>query len=73
MLNLNEQYITDKNGNRTAVVIPIDKFEELQFLLTETLEMPDYQDVTSAVVEGLQDVRSHQTIPMEALLNALRD
>ena len=73
MLNLNEQYITDKNGNRMAVVIPIDKFEELQSLLPETIEMPDCQDVTSAIVEGLQDVKSNQTIPMEALLNALRD
>jgi len=73
MLNLKGQCITDKNEKCMAVVIPIDKFEELKSLLPETIEMPDCQDVTSAVVEGLQDVRSHQTIPMEALLNALRD
>jgi PHD/YefM family antitoxin component YafN of YafNO toxin-antitoxin module len=73
MLNLNEQYITDRDGNRTAVVISISKFEELQERLTIKEDEPDCDDVTDAINEGLEDVKTGQTVAMEDLLNALRD
>ena len=77
MINLEEQYITDQNGNRTAAIIPISKFEALKRLLNNEFELdeesPDCADVTEAIAEGLRDVAQNQTVEMKDLLNALRD
>jgi len=76
MLELNEQYLTDKNGKRTAVVIPIGKFRTLQEQLSRFEsqgETADCGDVTGAIVEGLMDVKTRQTVALDELLDALRD
>ncbi|MDP6042211.1 MAG: hypothetical protein QGG64_26920 [Candidatus Latescibacteria bacterium] len=54
-------------------MISISKFEELQERLTIKEDEPDCDDVTDAINEGLEDVKTGQTVAMEDLLNALRD
>jgi hypothetical protein len=73
MLDLNEQYLIDKDGKRTAVVIPITKFEELQQRLDLQDDEPDCEDATQAICEGLLDVKTDQTVSMKDMLDALRD
>ncbi len=55
---LQPQYVTDKNGNKTAVILPIEEFEEL---------LEDLQDL--AVLAGRRD---DPTIPHEEVVARLK-
>ena len=59
MGTLGEKYITDESGSRTAVVIPIDKYEEL---------LEDLHDL--AIIAERRDEPSHSLKDVEAKLKA---
>jgi PHD/YefM family antitoxin component YafN of YafNO toxin-antitoxin module len=56
--DLQAQYITDENGRKTAVILPIEEFEEL---------LEDLED--SAV---LAERREEPTIPFEEVMERLK-
>ncbi len=55
---LQPQYVTDKNGNKTAVILPIEEFEEL---------LEDLQDLAV-----LAERRDEPTIPHEEVVARLK-
>ncbi len=55
---LQAQYVTDKNGNKTAVILPIEEFEEL---------LEDLQDLAV-----LAERRDDPTIPHEEVVARLK-
>lgn len=55
---LNLQYITDNNGKKTAVIIPIDQFEEL---------LEDIEDLQIIATR-----KEEETISHEDLINELK-
>ncbi len=55
---LNLQYITDDNGKKTAVIIPIDQFEEL---------LEDIEDLLM-----IAQRKEEETISHEDLINELK-
>ncbi len=52
------QYVTDENGNKTAVILPIEEFEEL---------LEDLQDLAA-----LAERRDEPTIPHEEVVARLK-
>ena len=55
---LQAQYVTDENGNKTAVILPIEEFEEL---------LEDLQDLAV-----LAERRDDPTIPHEEVVARLK-
>lgn len=55
---LQAQYVTDENGNKTAVILPIEEFEEL---------LEDLQDLAI-----LAERRDDPTIPHEEVVARLK-
>ncbi len=56
LTDLHTQYITNDNGNKTAVIIPIKEFEEL---------LEDIQDLAMAAERKNEDVISHENLIIE--------
>ena len=56
--DLQAQYVTDENGNKTAVILPIEEFEEL---------LEDLQDLAV-----LAERRDEPTMPHEEVLAKLK-
>ena len=56
--DLQAQYVTDENGKKTAVILPIEEFEEL---------LEDLQDLAI-----LAERRDEPTIPHEEVLEMLK-
>ena len=56
--NLQAQFITDENGKKTAVILPIEKFEEL---------LEDLTDLASIV-----ERREEPTISFEKVMEKLK-
>ncbi|HEX5807604.1 MAG TPA: hypothetical protein VFY25_02990 [Anaerolineales bacterium] len=56
--DLQAQYITDEKGNKTAVILPIEEFEEL---------LEDLQDLAI-----LAERRDEPTVPHEELVARLK-
>ncbi len=56
--DLQAKFITDENGNKTAVILPIEEFEEL---------LEDLEDL--AVIA---ERREESTIPFEEVMERLR-
>jgi hypothetical protein len=56
--DLQAQYITDEKGNKTAVILPIEEFEEL---------LEDLQDLAM-----LAERRDEPTVPHEELVARLK-
>jgi PHD/YefM family antitoxin component YafN of YafNO toxin-antitoxin module len=56
--NLKAQYVTDENGNKTAVVLPIEEFQEL---------MEDLEDLAI-----LAERRDESTIPFDEVIARLK-
>ena len=56
--DLQAQYITDEKGNKTAVILPIEEFEEL---------LEDFQDLAI-----LAERRDEPTVPHEELVARLK-
>jgi hypothetical protein len=54
--NLNIQYITDENGKKTAVIIPITQFEEL---------LEDIEDLKSIGEREGEETTSHEDLIVE--------
>ncbi|MFQ6072082.1 MAG: hypothetical protein ACE5KT_05195 [Methanosarcinales archaeon] len=74
MISLNEQYITDRKGNRTAVILEINQFNEIMRLLKkyERLEEEyDTLDVTADIIEAFKDLKEGRARPARELLNEL--
>lgn len=55
---LQAQYVTDENGKKTAVILPIEEFEEL---------MEDLADLAA-----LAERRDESTIPSEEVIAGLK-
>ncbi len=55
---LQAQYVTDKNGKKTAVILPIEEFEEL---------MEDLADLAV-----LAERRDESTVPSEEVIARLK-
>lgn len=76
MMQLDEQYIIDKKGNRTAVILKIEKF---QYLLEkaekyEVIEKEyDCIDVTENLKEAFKNIKDGETYPIEGLWDELSD
>ena len=47
MLTINPQYITDKNGNKISVVIPVNEFETIMEELDELDDIKLYDEAKS--------------------------
>lgn len=54
-LNINIQYLMDQNGNKTAVLIPIEDWLNISNNFVEFLE---YQDLKSNLVSAYEEVES---------------
>ena len=73
MFKLNERYIVDPRGKKTAVVIDIEEFEELRELLNryEEFETYDTEDVTNDVIEAFKDLKKEKVHSAREILNEL--
>ena len=60
--DLHTQYITNNDGNKIAVIIPIKEFEEL---------LEDIQDLAIAAERKNEDVISHEDLINELKQNGL--
>lgn len=56
--DLQAKFITDENGNKTAVILPIEEFEEL---------LEDLEDLAV-----MAERREEPTIPFEEVMERLR-
>lgn len=73
MLKVNERYIVDKDGKKSAVILDIEEFEWLMKLLRESEEIETYdtEDVTEDIIEALKDLKKGNTRPAREILNEL--
>ncbi|MDI6811681.1 MAG: hypothetical protein QMD80_08485 [archaeon] len=73
MLKVNERYIVDKDGKKSAVILDIEEFEGLMKLLRESEEIETYdtEDVTEDIIEALKDLKKGNTRPAREILNEL--
>ena len=75
MSKLNEQYIVDRNGKKSAVVISIEEFEELMRLFEKYKEMEAYdydtEDVTEDIIEAFKDFKKGKIYPAREMLDEL--
>ncbi len=61
-MNLHPQYITDDNGNRISVVLPIEEFNSL---VEQNEDMQDLSYLTNQVIDGINSPileQSHKEI-----------
>lgn len=72
MLELNERYIIDREGKKSAVILDIEEFERLMELLKEYEEIEyDTEDVNEDIIEALKDLKKRNTRPAREILNEL--
>ncbi len=73
MLKINEQYIVDRGGKKTAVVIGIEEFGGLMELVKkyDTIETYDTEDVTEDIIEAFKDLKKGRVYSARELLNEL--
>ncbi|MEA1999022.1 MAG: hypothetical protein U9N61_06855 [Euryarchaeota archaeon] len=73
MLKINEQYIVDSGGRKTAVVIGIEEFGGLMELVNkyDTIETYDTEDVTEDIIEAFKDLKKGRVYSARELLNEL--
>jgi len=73
MLELNERYIVDREGKKSAVILDIEEFEGLMELLKEYggIEPYDTEDVNRDIIEAFKDLKKGKTHPAREILNEL--
>jgi len=73
MLELNERYIVDREGKKSAVVLDIEEFERLMELLKEYegIEPYDTEDVNRDIIEAFKDLKRGKIHPAREILNEL--
>jgi len=64
-MNLHPQYITDENGNKISVVLPIDEFESI--LQNEDIDKVwEYESIKRLDAYRKGEL---ETVPMETIFN----
>lgn len=53
MLNINPKFITDDNGNKISVIIPLDEFELLMNKLDEIEDLILYDSSKTSITESI--------------------
>ena len=73
MLKINERYIVDRGGKKTAVVIGIEEFGGLMELVKkyDTIETYDTEDVTEDIIEAFKDLKKGRVYSAREILNEL--
>ena len=73
MLELDERYIVDREGKKSAVILDIEEFEGLMELLKEYvgIETYDTEDVTKDIIEAFKDLKKGNIHPAREILNEL--
>ena len=73
MLKINERYIVDRSGKKTAVVIGIEEFGGLMELVKkyDTIETSDTEDVTEDIIEAFKDLKKGRVHSAREILNEL--
>jgi len=73
MLKLNERYIVDRAGKKSAVILDIGEFEVLmeRFKKYEEMETYDTEDVTKDVIEAFKDLNEGKIYSAREILNEL--
>ncbi|MGQ9628794.1 MAG: hypothetical protein ACUVXI_00580 [bacterium] len=77
MLQLNERYVVDGEGRKIAVLIDIDKFNELMETFNNYEAMAtgngplDYIDLTERLKSALMDIKEGRVRPVEELMDEL--
>jgi len=66
MLSINEKYITDENGKRTAVIIDIEDYNKIKNML-EKYEEYDTLNVNEDIAKALKEVERGQVKPIKEL------
>ncbi|MEA3554823.1 MAG: hypothetical protein U9R39_10560 [Campylobacterota bacterium] len=64
-MNLHPQYITNDNGDRISVILPIEEFNNL---IEQTDDIQDLSHLTNQVIDGLNSPmldQSHEEIFQE--------
>ena len=68
--NLHTQYITNDNGEKTAVILPLAEFEELLAELESeeaTRELLEIPGLLTEIEEARKDIEEGRVIPVEQL------
>ena len=63
-----ERFEITKNGQRAAVMLGVDDYDSIM----ETLEILSDTKLMSAIRQGIADLRSGQSYPMEQVIQELR-
>ncbi|MBE0517578.1 MAG: hypothetical protein IBX41_09415 [Methanophagales archaeon] len=73
MLKVNERYIVDKDGKKSAVILDIEEFEWLMKLLRESEEIETYdtENVTEDIIEAFKDLKKGRVHSAREILNEL--
>ncbi|NQE05785.1 hypothetical protein C5S32_07935 [ANME-1 cluster archaeon GoMg1] len=73
MLELDERYIVDREGKKSAVILDIEEFEGLMEMLKEYggIETYDTEDVTRDIIEAFKDLKKGKIHPAREILNEL--
>ena len=73
MLRINERYIVDRGGKKTAVVIGIEEFWGLMELVNkyDEIETYDTEDVTEDIIEAFKDLKKGRVYSAREILNEL--
>jgi len=73
MLKLNEHYIVDKDGKKSAVVIDIEDFKKIIKLLKKNEEIENYdtEEVTKDIIEAFKDLKKGKIHSAREILNEL--
>ncbi len=65
MIELNERYITDANGKRTAVILDIATFEQLLDELEDLADSWEAEEVMKAVARGKEELIPWEQVKAE--------
>ncbi len=73
MVELNERYIVDKDGKKSAVILDIEDFKGVMELLKkyEEIETHDTEDVTEDIIEAFKDLKKGKIHLAREILNEL--
>ena len=74
MLKLNERYIVDRDGKKSAVVIDMEEFEGLVELLKEYEEIETYdtENVTEDIIEAFKDLKKGKIYSAREILKSTK-
>lgn len=62
MIETHPEYLTDDDGNRKAVVVPIGEWEHIQELLDELQDIREYDEAKARVSEPIPLNEAIETI-----------